>query len=128
MSELKLISPLLDGLEIVKCVQSGGGTSVYLLRSAHTGQQYILKHISVPESQTQVDALLFTGAAADEAAAQAYYEQVVNDYRTNSPIWSCCAAAQISPPIWTTRSVQKKKALVLSSTCCQKNGRRWWNI
>lgn len=81
MSELKLISPLLDGLEIVKCVQSGGGTSVYLLRSAHTGQQYMLKHISVPESQTQVDALLFTGAAADEAAAQAYYEQVVNDYR-----------------------------------------------
>lgn len=81
MSELKLISPLLDHMEIEKCIQSGGGVSVYLLRRAATDQLYILKHISVPESQTQVDALLFTGAAASEEEAQAYYEQVVDDYR-----------------------------------------------
>ena len=81
MSELKLISPLLDGMEIEKCIQSGGGISVYLLRHVETGQPYILKHISVPESQTQVDALLFTGAASNVEEAQTYFEQVVDDYR-----------------------------------------------
>ena len=81
MSEPKLISPLLDGMEIVSCIHSGGGTSVYLLRSTITGQSYVLKHISVPESQTQVDALLFTGAAADEAAAQSYFEQLIEDFK-----------------------------------------------
>ena len=81
MSEFKLISPLLDHMEVVRCVQSRSGISVYLLRNADTGRQYMLKHISVPESQTQVDALLFTGAAADLDQAQSYYEQVVEDYR-----------------------------------------------
>ncbi len=81
MSELKLISPLLDNMEILKCVHAGGGASVYLLRSTVNGGSYMLKHISVPESQTQVDALLFTGAASNEAEAQKYYEQIVADYR-----------------------------------------------
>ncbi len=80
MPEIKLISPLLDGMEIVQCVCSGGGTSVYRLYSRRVDRYYMLKHISIPESQTQVDALIFTGAASDEAAAQKYYEQVVSDY------------------------------------------------
>lgn len=79
MSEFKLISPLLDNMEIVTCVQSGGGTSVYLMRDVRDGREYMLKHISIPESQTQVDALLFTGAAENEEAAQQYFEQVVHD-------------------------------------------------
>ncbi len=81
MSELKLISPLLDGMEVDSCLESAGGTSVYALHSTRNGRAYVLKHISIPESQTQVDALLFTGAAEDEAAALHYYEQVVNDYK-----------------------------------------------
>ncbi len=81
MPELKLISPLLDGMEVVSCLADGSGVSVYLLRSSRNGQTYVLKHISIPESQTQVDALLFTGAAADEEAAQHYYEQLVEDYK-----------------------------------------------
>lgn len=80
MSEFKLISPLLDNMEIVTCVQSGGGTSVYLMRDVRDGREYMLKHISIPESQTQVDALLFTGAAENEEAAQQYFEQVVHDF------------------------------------------------
>jgi len=81
LSELKLISPLLDGLELVRTIQASGGTTVCLMRRASGGQEYILKLISVPESQTQVDALLLTGAAADEEAAKKYYEQVVDDYQ-----------------------------------------------
>ena len=40
MSELKLISPLLDGMEIEKCIQSGGGISVYLLRNGDRIRQH----------------------------------------------------------------------------------------
>ena len=82
MAELKLISPLLSNMELVSCLSERGGTSVYVVRSTRSGQCYILKHISVPESQKQVDALLFTGAAATKEDAQKYYEQVVSDYRT----------------------------------------------
>lgn len=80
MSELKLVSPLLDHLELVQSLQSGGGIATYLLRHVNTGQSYILKHIAVPESKTQVEALLFTGAASNEEEAQRYYEQLVEDY------------------------------------------------
>ena len=82
MAEIKLISPLLSNMEIVKSVSIRGGTSVYIVRSTKTQQTYILKHISVPESQKQVDALLYTGAAATKEEAQKYYEQVVADYQT----------------------------------------------
>lgn len=79
MSELKPVSPLLDGMEIIRCLTDNGASSLYLLR--HTGgEAFILKRISIPESQTQVEALLITGAAANEEEAQRYYEQRVADY------------------------------------------------
>ena len=61
MAELKLVSPLLSNMEVVSCISARGAVSVYLVKSTKTAQTYILKHISVPESQKQVDALLFTG-------------------------------------------------------------------
>ena len=70
LAELKLISPLLSNMEVVKNVSIRGGTSVYLVRSTRTQQTYILKHISVPESQRQVDALIYTGAASTKEDAQ----------------------------------------------------------
>ena len=59
--------------------------AVYIVKSTKSGQTYILKHISVPESQKQVDALMFTGAAATTEDAQKYYEQVVSIIRPSSP-------------------------------------------
>ena len=106
LAELKLISPLLSNMELVSCLSERGGTSVYVVRSTRSGQCYILKHISVPESQKQVDALLFTGAAATKEDAQKYYEQVVSDYRTeletlesisSSPNLACYRSYQIEP-------------------------------
>ena len=106
LAELKLISPLLSNMELVSCLSERGGTSVYVVRSTRSGQSYILKHISVPESQKQVDALLFTGAAASKEDAQKYYEQVVSDYRaeldtlesiSSSPNLACYRSYQIAP-------------------------------
>ena len=106
LAELKLVSPLLSNMEVVSCISARGAVSVYLVKSTKTAQTYILKHISVPESQKQVDALLFTGAASSTEDAQKYYEQVVTDYREEletleqlaaSPNLDCFRSYQIEP-------------------------------
>lgn len=106
MTQLKLVSPLLANMEVERCVSARGGTAVYVMRSTKSGQTYILKHISVPESQTQVDALLYTGAAETKEDAQKYYEQVVADYQreldtleslASSPNLDCYRSYQIEP-------------------------------
>ena len=73
LPELKMISPLLTNMEVVKCISVRGGTSVYIVKSTKSNQSYYLKHICIPESQKQVDALMFTGAAATVEDAQNYY-------------------------------------------------------
>ena len=82
MPELNMISPLLTNMELVKCVSVHGGTSVYIVKSTKSNQSYYLKHICIPESQKQVDALMFTGAAATVEDAQNYYKQVAADYQS----------------------------------------------
>ncbi len=81
MSELNLISPLLDGMEVLECICEHGGTACYLLSQAETEERFVLKRISIPASETKTQALLLTGAVKDEASAQAYYEEVANDIR-----------------------------------------------
>lgn len=81
MPELKMVTPLLSNMEVVECVSSHAGTSVYIVRSTKTQTTYMLKHISIPESQRQIDALMYTGAASTKEDAQKYYEQVVTDYQ-----------------------------------------------
>ena len=82
MAEITLNTALMTNMEVVDCLSRRGGTAVYLIKSLKSDHFYVLKHISVPETQRQVDALILTGAAADTTAAQAYYEQVVTDYQT----------------------------------------------
>lgn len=103
LPELKLISPLLSNMEVVSCLSVRGGTSVYVVQSTKSGQNYILKHISVPESQKQVDALLFTGAANSKEDAQKYYEQVVSDYQSELETLESIAS---SPNLASYRSYQ----------------------
>ena len=106
MPELNMISPLLTNMELVKCVSVHGGTSVYIVKSTKSNQSYYLKHICIPESQKQVDALMLTGAAATVEDAQNYYKQVAADYQAEletleklsaSPNIGCYRSYQIEP-------------------------------
>ena len=106
MSEINLNTKLLNNMEALSCLGKKGAAAVYLVRSNKSDQFYVLKHISVPESQRQVDALLFTGAAADQEAAQEYYQNVVKDYQTeldlvatlsDSPNLDCFLEHEIKP-------------------------------
>ena len=81
MSDLKAVSPLTDGFAIGEPIHSHFGVSCYPAIHTVSKEKFILKRISIPESQSQIDALLLTGACADEAAVREYYKNVVEELR-----------------------------------------------
>ena len=78
MSELKLISPLLDNYDIGSSISSHNGVACYPAMKKETTDRYIIKNISVPASQTQLEALLLTGAYPDADSALSYFHVVAD--------------------------------------------------
>ena len=78
MSELKLVSPLLDGFLLGNPMSDHDGIRCYPAMKENTDEKYILKIISVPASQVQLDALLLTGAHKDPAEAMDYFKEVAD--------------------------------------------------
>ena len=76
MSEFKLVSPLLDGFIMGEPISSHDGISCCPAIEENTEEKYIVKIISVPASQKQLDALLLTGAYPDAASATDYFKEV----------------------------------------------------
>lgn len=81
MSELKIISPLLDGLTVEKELGGHNGQICYALRQQTGNERFVLKILSLPSSENKVQALLLSGAYPDEAAVHSYYAGVVEDMR-----------------------------------------------
>lgn len=81
MSEIKAVYPLLEGISIGQSTSERGGCTCYAAMNTETGEKYILKHISIPESQVQVEALILTGSCADEASVKEYYTTVTEDLK-----------------------------------------------
>ncbi|MBQ1410677.1 MAG: protein kinase [Oscillospiraceae bacterium] len=69
------ISPLLDAMEIGECFAQHDGERCYWLRHPESGRAFVLKHLSIPAGEGQVEALLLTGAYANEEEAEAYYRK-----------------------------------------------------
>lgn len=78
MSELKLISPLLDNYDIGSLISSHNGVQCYPAMMKDTTDRYIIKNISVPESQARLEALLLTGAYPDADSALSYFHAVAD--------------------------------------------------
>ena len=78
MSESNLVSPLLDGFALGAPMSSRPGVCCCPAMKEGSDQKYIVKILSMPASQTQLDALLLTGAYKDPAAALDYYRQSVD--------------------------------------------------
>ncbi len=76
MSEVKLISPLLDGFAMGNPMSEHDGVRCCPAIKEHTDKKYIVKIISVPATQAQLDALLLAGAYKDPADAMEYFRQV----------------------------------------------------
>lgn len=81
MSELKMISPLLDNMTVEKQGPSFDGRTYYTLRDRSTGEQLMLKVLSIPSSDSHVRALILSGAYPDEAAVNEYYRRYTEDIR-----------------------------------------------
>lgn len=78
MSEIKLISPLLDDYDIGGSISDHTGVSCYPAMKKETTDRYIIKNVSIPASRTQLDALLLTGAYPDADSASAYFREMAD--------------------------------------------------
>ena len=76
MSEPKLISPLLDGFSMGNPISSHDGVCCCPALKENSEKRYIVKIISIPASQVQLDALLLTGAYKEPSAALDYFREL----------------------------------------------------
>lgn len=76
MSEAKLISPLLDGFLMGSSMSDHNGVACYPAMKEDSDRKFIVKVISVPESQKQLDALLLAGAYRKPDEARKYFKEL----------------------------------------------------
>lgn len=93
MPELKMVSPLLDHLIIEKEISRQADQICYSLRDPVSGERHVLKHQSIPASDSHVRALILSGAYRDDAAVHEYYTRVVEDMRRELDIGKKLAAS-----------------------------------
>ena len=93
MSDLKMISPLLDSMTVENETAGHNGRTCYTVRNVTTGERFILKRMSVPASDNQVNALILSGAYSDEAAVNEYYSRVVEDIKAELAVGKKLAAS-----------------------------------
>lgn len=74
MSEPKLISPMLDNFDMGGPISDHDGVRCCPAMRKNSDDKFIVKIISVPASQTKLDALLLTGAYPDKSAALEYFK------------------------------------------------------
>lgn len=76
MSEPRLISPMLDGFHMGAPISDHDGVRCCPAMKENSENKYIVKIISIPASQVQLDALLLTGAYDDPASAMDYFREL----------------------------------------------------
>ena len=75
MSDPKIISPLLDGFKLGAPICEHNGIVCHPAIKENSNKKYIVKIISVPANQSQLDALLLAGAYKDPADAMEYFRR-----------------------------------------------------
>ena len=79
LSAPQLISPLLDGFVMGDAISNHDGVRSCPAVHLETDKKYIIKIISVPASQSKLDALLLAGAFSDRASAEDYFRELADD-------------------------------------------------
>ncbi len=78
MSDPKLISPLLDGFTMGDALTEHDGVFCCPALQEDSGDKYMVKIVSIPASQVQLDALLLTGAYENEFQAEHYFKDLAD--------------------------------------------------
>ena len=76
MPEPKLISPLLDGFTLGPAMSHHDGVRCCPALKENSTKKYIVKIISIPASQVQLDVFLLTGAYREPSAALEYFREL----------------------------------------------------
>ena len=76
MSDVKLISPMLDNFDMGDPISHHDGVRCCPAMEKNSDNKYIVKVISIPASQVQLDALLLTGAYPSAEAASVYFKEL----------------------------------------------------
>lgn len=79
MSSPKLYLPMLSGLMLGDVMSDHDGVRCYPAIRHSNDERYIVKVISFPASQVQMDAMLLTGAFPNREAALEYYHDLAKD-------------------------------------------------
>ena len=78
MSEPRYVSPMLEGFTLGQSISEHSGVECYPAMRDDSEKRYIIKKISLPASQVQVEALLLTGVYRDTDAVRSYYEDLAD--------------------------------------------------
>ena len=94
MSEIKLISPLLDDFIIGDVFSDHNGVRCVPAMKNNSDSRYIVKVISVPASQVQLQAFLLTGVYRTEEDAKAYFAELASNIEKEMSILSKLSALE----------------------------------
>lgn len=86
MSDPKLISPMLDKFDMGDPISEHNGVRCCPAMEHESDEKYIVKIISSPASQTQAEAMLLSGAFADNDAAAEYYKAIAEDIAAEADV------------------------------------------
>ena len=78
LSEPQLISPMLDGFVMGDPISNHDGVRACPAMHLASDKKYIVKIISLPATQSKLDALLLAGAFTDHESALAYFKELAD--------------------------------------------------
>lgn len=99
MSEPKLISPMLDNFVMGDPISEHDGVKCCPAMEKDSDKKYIVKVISVPASQTKVDALILSGACSDQEAALSYFKEISENILDEAEVLKTLSALEGFLPV-----------------------------
>lgn len=111
MSEARTISPLLDGFALGNPISEHDGVRCCPAIKENTDKKYIVKIISIPASQVQMDAFLLSGAFKDAEAVMVYFKQIGEDIMEEAQFLKNVSRLDGFLPYegWQMEPIQKKR-------------------
>ena len=86
MSDPKRISPMLDNFAMGEAFSDRNGIRCCPAMNNDTGDKYIVKIISSPASETQLEAMMLSGAFSNKEDAIAYYRNITEEIENEAQI------------------------------------------
>lgn len=108
MSEPKLISPLLDNFMIGEAMSDQNGVRCYPAMKNDSDTRYIVKIISVPASEAQLNALLLSGAFTNKSSAAEYFAKLAEETKKETEVLGKLSKLEGFLPIEGCQIVEKE--------------------